>query len=274
MKIVSSIGDIDHPVGAVTGLVPSMGGFHEGHLQLMRTARAECDRVVVSLFVNPTQFGPGEDYEKYPRDQERDARLAEEVGVDVLFAPSADEMYPKPGCSIRVPHIAKQWEGGVRPTHFEGVATVVCKLFNIVRPAVAYFGLKDLQQCVVISHMVTDLNIPVRVSRQPTVRDSDGLALSSRNAYLTEEERHLAPSIYQQMTLCKRLLEGRRRSHLEIDEALRHAKTVLEDAGFRVDYFELVGLETMQAVRELTVPAAIIAAARLGKTRLIDNLIL
>jgi len=250
-----------------------MGGFHEGHLQLMRTARTECDRVVVSLFVNPTQFGEGEDFERYPRDLDRDAGLAESVGVDVLFAPTVEEIYPRPGSTIHVPVVSKLWEGAHRPGHFEGVATVVCKLFNMVRPEVAYFGLKDLQQCLVITRMVEDLNIPIRLSLQPTVRESDGLALSSRNAYLTKEERSLAPSLYKHLTACKDLLKASKLTHDEVDEALKHAKFQLEDEGFRADYFELIDLESAHSIRSIAMPCAIIAAAKLGKTRLIDNVV-
>jgi pantoate--beta-alanine ligase len=273
LKIVTRIADLEHPAGLTTGLVPTMGGFHDGHLQLMRTARTECDRVVVSLFVNPTQFGAGEDYERYPRDRERDAGLAEQAGVDILFAPGVDDIYPRPGTSIHVPMVTTLWEGAIRPVHFAGVATVVCKLFNIVRPEIAYFGLKDLQQCLVISRMVEDLNIPVRISLQPTVREADGLALSSRNAYLTEEERQLAPLLYDRLSACNELLRSDGLSHDEVGEALRHARTALEDAGFRVDYFELIDLETTHLVRSHAKPCALIAAARLGKTRLIDNIL-
>lgn len=272
MRIIDRIADIER--GAGIGLVPTMGGFHEGHLQLMRTARSECERVVVSLFVNPTQFGSGEDFDRYPRDLDRDATLAERAGVDVLFTPSVDEMYPSRGCSVHVTQIGKLWEGAVRPGHFDGVATVVCKLLNIVQPDLAYFGLKDLQQCLVISQMVRDLNIPVRLSLQPTVREPDGLAMSSRNAYLTEEERQLATQIFQQLTSCREMLEFPERTHQEIEGALKHSKTSLEDAGFRVDYFELIGLQDCRSLRDLSEPSALIAAARLGRTRLIDNVIL
>jgi pantoate--beta-alanine ligase len=251
-----------------------MGGFHDGHLQLMKTARAERDLVVVSLFVNPTQFGPSEDFERYPRDRDKDAALAKKVGVDILFAPEVGEIYPRPGTTVHVPVVSTHWEGASRPGHFAGVATVVCKLFNIVRPEVAYFGLKDLQQCLVISRMVEDLNIPVRVSLQPTVREADGLALSSRNVYLTEEERQLGPLIFQQLTACKQLLHSSILTHDQIDEALKQSKVKLEDAGFRVDYFELIELATAHSTRSTSMPTALIAAAQLGKTRLIDNILL
>ena len=274
MKIVTRISELSHDVGTSIGLVPTMGGFHKGHLQLMKTAKEECDLVVASLFVNPTQFGEGEDFERYPRNLERDASLAEEVGVDVLFAPSPEEVYPRPGSVIHVPVVSKLWEGSHRPGHFEGVATVVCKLLNMVGPDVAYFGLKDVQQCLVVKRMVEDLNMPLTISLQPTVREEDGLAMSSRNAYLTHEERLLAPSVYRNLSECKQKLQVPDLTHEQAEGILHHAKTSLEDDGFRVDYFELIELETTKAVRNLSMPCALIAAARLGKTRLIDNVLL
>ena len=251
-----------------------MGGYHEGHLQLMRTARAECDRVVVSLFVNPTQFGAGEDFARYPRDLKRDAQLAEQVGVDLLFVPAVEEMYPRAGTMVHVPLVTTHWEGAARPGHFEGVATIVCKLFNIVGPDVAYFGLKDLQQCRVITRMVEDLDMRLSISLQPTVRESDGLAMSSRNAYLTEEERELAPMVFQQLTLSKQMLKSAKMGGDQVEEVLRHSRSTLEDSGFRVDYFELIDLETTQPLRSVGMECALVVAAKLGKTRLIDNVLL
>ncbi len=271
MKIVTRITDLDHPAGVTTGFVATMGGFHAGHLQLMKTARSESDRVVVSLFVNPTQFGAGEDFERYPRNLDRDAQLAENLGVDILFAPTTTEIYPRPGTSIHVPVVTKLWEGAHRPGHFEGVATVVCKLFNIVRPTTAYFGLKDLQQCQVITRMNEDLNLPVSISLQPTVREEDGLAMSSRNAYLTESERTLAPLLYQQLSANVDAIKGGNLSQDDMEDLLRHSKSILESSGFRVDYFELIELESMHATRLISKAGALIAAAHIGKTRLIDN---
>jgi pantoate--beta-alanine ligase len=251
-----------------------MGGFHEGHLQLMRTARSECRQVVVSLFVNPTQFGAGEDFERYPRDLARDAEMAEGVGVDILFAPEVAEIYPRQGSTVHVPVVTSHWEGAARPGHFVGVATVVCKLLNIVQPDTAYFGLKDLQQCLVITRMTDDLNLPVKISLQPTVRESDGLAMSSRNAYLTAEERRLAPLIFEELQSRKRFLQSSSHHHVAITEAIKQGKVALEDAGFRVDYFELIDLESAHEVRSLAMPCALVVAARLGRTRLIDNVLL
>jgi len=230
------------PQGSV-GLVPTMGAFHEGHLSLFRAARAENDTVVVSLFVNPAQFGPGEDLDRYPRDEERDARLAEHEGVDVLFVPSADEIYP-PGFQtwIEVEQLGGLLEGEHRPGHLRGVATVCLKLFNLVRPDRAYFGQKDAQQAAVIKRMVADLAIPVEIRVCPTVRDEDGLALSSRNVYLSPEERAQALAL-------PRALQARDRSLLN---------------GIEVDYFEEADFE----------PRVLAAAVRVGGTRLIDNVVL
>jgi len=250
-----------------------MGAFHEGHLQLMRTAKRETDRVVVSLFVNPTQFGKGEDFSKYPRDLERDARLADEAGVDVLFAPPVEEMYPRLATSVHVPVVTDLWEGEVRPTHFDGVATIVCKLFNIVRPTVAYFGQKDLQQCIVIGRMVEDLNMPLKLSIQPTVRESDGLAMSSRNVYLSSEERAVAPKIYQELIRCQTEITKREYGD-NVSPIVENSKDSLESLGFRVDYLNLIDMDSTEKSDHLVDRAAIIVAARLGTTRLIDNVIL
>jgi pantoate--beta-alanine ligase len=229
------------------GLVPTMGAFHEGHLALLRAAREECDTVVVSVFVNPAQFAAGEDFERYPRDEDRDLRLAEEAGVDIAFAPTPDELYP-PGYEtwIDVEHLGAILEGVQRPGHFRGVATVCCKLFNLVHPQRAYYGQKDAQQVAVIKRMVRDLNVGVEIRVLPTVRDADGLALSSRNAYLSPEERTAA------LALPKAL-------------ATRDPKRARELLnGLEVDYLEVADFE----------PRVLAAAVRIGKTRLIDNVVL
>jgi pantoate--beta-alanine ligase len=229
------------------GLVPTMGAFHEGHLSLIRAARDECETVVVSVFVNPAQFVAGEDFERYPRDEARDERLAEEAGVDVLFAPSADELYP-PGYQtwVEVEELGAILEGVHRPGHFRGVATICCKLFNIVRPERAYFGQKDAQQVAVVRRMARDLNLDVEIRALPTVRDPDGLALSSRNVYLSPEERAKALAL-------SRALATR-------DPEL--ARALLN--GLEVDYLEVADFE----------PRVLAAAVRVGKTRLIDNVVL
>jgi pantoate--beta-alanine ligase len=225
------------------GLVPTMGAFHEGHLSLLRAARDENDVVVASLFVNPAQFAEGEDLASYPRDEGRDVRLAEEIGVDVLFAPGVDEIFPSGYETwVEVGTLGSILEGEQRPGHFRGVATVCLKLFNLVRPRRAYFGQKDAQQVAVVKRMVQDLALPVEIRVLPTVRDADGLALSSRNAYLSQEEREAALSL-------PRALQARDRSLLN---------------GLEVDYFEVADFE----------PRVLAAAVRVGNTRLIDNVVL
>jgi pantoate--beta-alanine ligase len=241
VKVVRTADELEHE-GEI-GLVPTMGAFHEGHLSLFRSARAENAVVVASLFVNPAQFAEGEDLESYPRDEERDARLAAEAGVDVLFVPAAAEIYP-PGFEtwVEVERLGAILEGEHRPGHFRGVATVCLKLFNLVGPRRAYFGQKDSQQVAVLKRMVRDLAVPVEIRVLPTVRDHDGLALSSRNAYLSPEERELALAL-------PRALRARDRSLLD---------------GLEVDYFEEADFA----------PRVLAAAVRVGKNRLIDNVVL
>ncbi|TML28466.1 MAG: pantoate--beta-alanine ligase [Actinobacteria bacterium] len=232
------------------GLVPTMGAFHEGHLSLMRAARAQCEQVVVSLFVNPAQFGARDDMGRYPRDEERDASLAEEAGVDVLFVPSPQEMYPE-GFDTWVDVDATGGEARARPGHFRGVATVCLKLFNLVRPDVAFFGQKDAQQVAVLRRMVRDLNVGVHIRVLPTVRDAAGLALSSRNAYLTEAERQRALGL-------PRALEAGRTAH----DPVAAARAALN--GLEAEYVELLDVDGATLLT---------AAARVGSTRLIDNVI-
>jgi pantoate--beta-alanine ligase len=242
------------PAGSI-GLVPTMGAFHDGHLSLFRAARHECDVVVVSLFVNPTQFQAGEDFERYPRDEERDALLAEESGVDFLFAPSADEMYPVGfGTSVEVEDAGA--EGAARPGHFRGVATVCLKLFNIVRPQAAYFGQKDAQQAALLRRLVRDLNLDLDLRILPTVRDADGLALSSRNAYLAPDERERALNL-------PRALEAGRSAYAQGADPIAAARAALN--GLDPDYVDIVDLDGATVLA---------AAARVGSTRLIDNVLL
>jgi len=241
--------------GARVGLVPTMGAFHEGHLALFRAAREDCDTVVVSLFVNPTQFGTNDDLSRYPRDEAHDAKLAEAAGVDVLFAPSVEEMYPD-GYATWVDVEETGAEGTARPGHFRGVATVCLKLFNIARPQVAYFGQKDAQQAAVLRRMIRELNIELDLRVVPTVRDVDGLALSSRNAYLSEEERHEALAL-------PRALEAGRAAHVEGSDPVAAARAALN--GLEPEYVELLDLDGVTLLA---------AAARVGSTRLIDNVIL
>jgi pantoate--beta-alanine ligase len=252
MKIARTVAEIRQVAQShKVGLVPTMGAFHEGHLSLMRGARDECELVVVSLFVNPPQFGTGDDLDRYPRDEERDAALAEAAGVDMLFVPPAEEMYPE-GFATWVDVDVSGGEADARPGHFRGVATICLKLFNIVRPQVAYFGQKDAQQVAVLRRMIRDLNLDVRLRVLPTVRDRDGLALSSRNAYLSAAERKQALAL-------PRALERARRA----DDPVAAGRAALN--GLEPEYIEL--LEVGDA-RLLT------AAARIGNTRLIDNVVL
>lgn len=273
MKIVSKIADLPHPKDQRVGLVPTMGALHEGHLDLMRRGRQDVDQLVVSIFVNPTQFGKNEDYGRYPRNLERDAELVQGVGADILFTPTVDEVYPRTSPSIYIPEVTERWEGAFRPGHFEGVATVVAKLFNMVRPDVAYFGQKDLQQCAVIRRMTEDLNFPVGIVVCPTTREADGLAMSSRNAYLSEEERAIAPLLYEELTRCASIFGLSALSSTEVEHQLHQSRERLEENGFSVDYFEWVYPEDLAPARSRKDENAMIVAARLGKTRLIDNVI-
>ena len=249
MRVVRAIEDLRealHPSGSV-GLVPTMGAFHAGHLSLFHAAREECDLVVVSLFVNPSQFDSAADLERYPRDEDGDARLAEDAGIDLLFCPAAEELYP-PGYQtwIEVEELSRPLEGTFRPGHFRGVATVCCKLFNLVRPQRAYFGQKDAQQVAVVRRMVRDLNLDVEIRVLPTVRDADGLALSSRNVLLSGAERKAASALPR--ALATRDPE--------------QARALLN--GLEVDYLEVAEFE----------PRVLAAAVRVGSTRLIDNVVL
>ena len=258
--------------GQTVGLVPTMGNLHAGHYSLLKLARARADRVVASVFVNPTQFGPSEDFERYPRTLAQDQAGLAEHDCDLLFAPEVATMYPfgaEQGVSIHVPGITDTLEGAHRPGHFDGVATVVCKLFNQVQPDIAVFGQKDFQQLKVIERMVGDLALPVKVIGAPTLRAEDGLALSSRNQYLSDAERALAPLIQQTLQQMRELL-GRGHAHRVIEQA---AAAKLERAGFVPDYAVIRRAEDLaestDGEREGLVA---LIAARLGTTRLIDNL--
>jgi len=256
MKIARTIAELPQGDGTV-GLVPTMGAFHAGHLALFAAAREENEIVVASLFVNPAQFGPAEDLDRYPRDEERDAKLAEEADVDVLFAPSTEEMYPEGFATwVDVGELGHRLEGEFRPDHFRGVATVCLKLFNIVRPARAYFGQKDAQQAAVVKQLVRDLNLELEVRVVPTVRDEDGLALSSRNAYLSPEEREAA------LALPRGLWAGRDAFVTGSDPA-KEAQRIFNSLD--VDYVEVADLDGQKVLA---------AAVRVGKTRLIDNVVL
>jgi pantoate--beta-alanine ligase len=252
MKVARTIAELRHsaPRGRV-GLVPTMGAFHAGHVSLFSAARAECEVVVVSLFVNPAQFGANEDLADYPRDEERDLRIAEDAGVDILFVPSADEIYP-PGFGTWIDVGPAGAEGEARPGHFRGVATVCLKLFNLVRPDVAYFGQKDAQQVAVLRRIVRDLDVPVELRVLPTVRDADGLAVSSRNAYLSPEERAHALALPRALAKAK-----------DAADPVAVAREGLN--GLVPEYVEIVDIGDAKVLA---------AAARVGPTRLIDNVVL
>lgn len=252
------------------GLVPTMGYFHRGHQSIMARAREENDLVVVSLFVNPTQFGPSEDLAAYPRDLDRDASMAREVGVDVIFNPSVDEMYPD-GYStyVNVEGITEGLCGAARPGHFRGVATVVLKLLNIVQPDRVYFGQKDYQQLKVIERMVADLNVPVEVVGMPTVREDDGLAMSSRNTYLGPDERRAALILSKALHRAQELM---REGVVSTDEMYRRiVEFISEEPLAQIDYVAVVAPETLECMPEIGGQALVALAVRIGKTRLIDN---
>ena len=252
------------------GFVPTMGNLHQGHLNLVREAKKLCDVVVVSIFVNPIQFGPNEDYDSYPRTLEQDSNLLADVGCDIVFAPSVEQMYGtgKPRLTnISVSQITNDLCGAQRPGHFDGVAVVVTKLFNIVQPNFAFFGQKDFQQLAVIKQMVQDLNMPIEVIGVPIARAEDGLALSSRNGYLSDEHRQTAPVIYQSL----KAAEANLRAGEELNHVLAKIKAELTIAGFVVDYVE-ARTPMLQTVGNFDQSVVLFVAAKIGKTRLIDNL--
>lgn len=259
--------------GKKIGLVPTMGALHEGHLTLMRQAKEACDVVVASIFVNPTQFGPNEDFAAYPRKFENDCRLAEKVGVDVIFHPQPSEMY-RPGYStyVNVNGITDKLCGQSRTGHFQGVATVVTKLFNIVQPDLAFFGQKDAQQCLVIQRMTDDLNMDLRIVMVPTVRDENGLALSSRNAYLSPEERQAALVLSQSLQLADQAVKTGERNIAALQEMVR-AKIQSEPRA-EIDYIAIYQYPDLLTADTLSDKALLALAVRFGKTRLIDNIIL
>ena len=256
--------------GKEVGFVPTMGYLHEGHLSLIRRARSENDVVVVSIFVNPTQFGPNEDFDRYPRDLRRDEELCKREGVDFIFYPSVEEMYPE-GFStfVEVEKLTENLCGKSRPGHFRGVATVVIKLLNIVHPTRAYFGEKDFQQLQVIKRLVRDLNIPVEIVGCPIVREEDGLAMSSRNVYLNKEERKSALSLYQGLRLAKELFERGERNPSVIRKTVE--EFILSHPKTKIDYVEIVSPEDLKPVKEVKEGDVIALAVFVGKTRLIDN---
>jgi pantoate--beta-alanine ligase len=259
--------------GRVIGLVPTMGALHEGHTALVKRARQECSRVIASVFVNPKQFGPKEDYKKYPRDLEKDAEKLATVGVDALFAPEAADVYPDGFRTyVNVEGISERLEGRSRPGHFRGVSTVVLKLFEIVQPHFAYFGRKDAQQVRIISEMARDLNLDAEIVVCSVVREADGLALSSRNAYLSAEERKAATVLHRALVAARNELSAGVRDAMQLQTVMR--RIIEAEPLANVDYAEIVSADTFETVVRVARPSYAVLAVFIGKTRLIDNLLI
>jgi pantoate--beta-alanine ligase len=276
MRVISTLREFREARAAAegsVGFVPTMGYLHEGHLELVRRARAENEVVVVSIFVNPTQFGPSDDFAQYPRDMDRDLALLEKEGTDLVFAPGVEEMYP-PGCDtwVEVGAVAERLEGAARPGHFKGVATVVAKLFNMVQPNKTYFGQKDAQQVIVIKKMVADLDMNLEVIVVPTVRESDGLAMSSRNTYLNPEERKASLVLWNSLRLAQQLFgEGERNA-----DRIREGMIALigKEPLAKIGYVSVADPETLEELTTVESSAVVSLAVHIGKTRLIDNVLL
>lgn len=254
------------------GLVPTMGALHAGHVSLIERAKKECDFVVVSIFVNPTQFGPGEDLENYPRPFEADLEICRKAGVDVVFAPLPDEMYPTENLTwVTVEKLTCGLCGRGRPTHFRGVTTVCTKLFNIVGPDAAYFGQKDAQQAIVIKRMVADLNMPLKIVVCPTVREPSGLAISSRNQYLSDQQKADAACIYKSLRRCRQMIEAGQTDTRKIIAEME--KIIQQVPGAEIEYVRIVDAETLEAIRNVTGKILAATAVKIGPARLIDNII-
>lgn len=259
--------------GKTVGFVPTMGYLHNGHLALVKNAKKENDIVVMSIFVNPTQFGPREDYTRYPRDFKRDSRLAKKEGADVIFCPAVKNMYlPNHSTYVTVENLSNNLCGRSRPGHFRGVATIVTKLFNIVPANNAYLGQKDAQQAFIIRRMTRDLNIPVKIKIVPTVREKDGLAMSSRNAYLNREERQEAAVLFNSLSLAKKLIKRGERNSKRIVNVIK--KSITKNSSAKIDYVSVVDTKELKEIKRLKGRVLIAIAAYFGKTRLIDNMIL
>jgi pantoate--beta-alanine ligase len=286
MKICSTISDVRTACDTARadnardnqrrlGLVPTMGALHEGHLSLVRAARSQCDAVAVSIFVNPTQFGPTEDLLKYPRQFERDCALLEKENVDILFAPPVEEIYPRSNDAttwVTVEALSEKLDGRSRPGHFRGVTTIVAKLFNIIQPQAAFFGQKDAAQLAIICRMVRDLNFPVEIIACPIVREPDGLAMSSRNAYLHHEDRIRALVLHRSLQQAQRQFQAGETSAANLIAAAKQA--FASEPQVALDYFEIVDPDTLNPVERISQPTLVAVAARVGSTRLIDNLLL
>lgn len=259
--------------GKCVGFVPTMGFFHEGHLELMRWARSQCDVVIISIFVNPLQFCPGEDYQDYPRDMDRDLKLAEEVGVDAVFAPTVDEMYPEGfGTYVEVEGLSEKLCGKSRPGHFKGVTTIVLKLFNIIQPHKAYFGLKDAQQTLIADKMVRDLNLDIKIVMVPTVREKDGTAMSSRNIYLNEEERKAAAVLYKSIRAVEEQFQMGERDVGNLKNTA--LETISNEPLAEIDYVELLSFPDLNEKEKANCNMLLALAVRIGNARLIDSVIL
>ncbi len=279
MKIIKKINEmksISRKIkneGEKIGFVPTMGALHEGHLKLVDTAKKYTDFIIASIFVNPLQFGASEDLRSYPKDIHYDAKLLENRGTNILFTPSDKEMYPEEyDTSIELPKLSSALCGATRPTHFKGVCTVVCKLFNIVAPNIAIFGEKDAQQLIILKKMVADLNFGIKILAVPTARESDGLAISSRNIYLSSQERKDAPVIYQSLMLAKKLIENRERNAKKIKDEIRNA--ISDKLTAKIDYIDIVNKKDLTQVNILEGEILIAIAVWFGKARLIDNITL
>jgi pantoate--beta-alanine ligase len=272
IKVMQKLADKYRAEKKIIGFVPTMGYLHEGHLNLVKIAKKKSDLCVVSIFVNPLQFGPQEDYHIYPRNFSRDKKLLKDLGVDIIFYPEVKEMYPEEQLTfVQVKKLSEGLCGRSRPGHFEGVATVVAKLFNIVKPHIAVFGQKDYQQAVIIKKMVKDLNFDVKIIVAPTVREKDGLACSSRNSYLSEKERKEAVVLYQSLLLAKKMIAEGERNPEEIIKEM--TKLITTKSSGKIDYIEIVDANTLQPVKEIRGKVCIALAVFFNKARLIDNIL-
>jgi len=258
--------------GKKIGFVPTMGALHIGHISLIEAAVKKCDFVVVSIFVNPTQFGPGEDLEKYPRPLEADLEICRNTGVDVVFAPTTKQMYPQENLTwVNVEKLTEQLCGQFRPVHFRGVTTVCAKLFSIVAPDVAFFGQKDAQQAIVIKRMVADLNMPLEIIVCPTVREPDGLAISSRNQYLTEQEKKDATYVYKSLQKCQEMIKA---GVTEIQEIITQMRNILNQIpSAKIEYISIVDADTLQSIDQVEGKVLAAVAVKIGSARLIDNIV-
>jgi len=278
MKVAKTIKSVRNLVktarskGKIIGFVPTMGALHIGHISLIEAAAKKCDFVVVSIFVNPTQFGPGEDFEKYPRPLKADLAICRKAGVDVVFVPSPQQMYPGENLTwVNVEKLTEQLCGQFRPGHFSGVTTVCAKLFNIVAPDIAFFGQKDAQQAIVIKKMVADLNMPLKIVVCPTVRQADGLAVSSRNQYLTRQQKKNAPLIYKSLQKCQKLIEDGVADSKTIINQMR--KILQQAPSIKIEYISIVDADTLQELKKITGKVLTAVAVKIGSTRLIDNIV-